>query len=128
MTGVSRLALLFPGQGSQQAGMGSDLATRFPSASATFEELDSALDSPISRLCFEGSPEELALTENTQPAILAHSVAAWRVLDEGGVVPDFVAGHISEKNASRREGLPFGRGSLAPYKNGCENETARGDL
>ena len=87
------IAFLFPGQGSQQPGMGRDLFEAFPESRAAFEEMDAALDSPISSLCFDGSAEDLALTENTQPAILAHSVAALRALDARGCRPDFVAGH-----------------------------------
>src|SRR3712207_5083741 len=89
------VAYIFPGQGSQSAGMGRDLAENFPAARATFEEADDALRFVLSRLCFEGPAEELQLTENTQPAILTVSVAALRALEaEGfGPRPAFVAGH-----------------------------------
>jgi [acyl-carrier-protein] S-malonyltransferase len=88
------IAYIFPGQGSQYAGMGRVLAESFPAARAIFEEADDALGFAISRLCFEGSTEELQLTENTQPAILATSVAALRVLESEGLPrPSFVAGH-----------------------------------
>lgn len=90
---MGRLAFIFPGQGSQYAGMGKELAEAFPSAQAVFEEADRALGFPLSRLCFEGPEEELKLTANTQPAILTCSVAAGRVLEEKGVRPDYVAGH-----------------------------------
>lgn len=86
-------AFLFPGQGSQYAGMGKRLAERFPEAAAVFREADDVLGFPLSRLCFEGPEEELRLTENTQPAILTVSVAVYRVLEGLGVVPDIVAGH-----------------------------------
>ncbi|GAB4237321.1 MAG: ACP S-malonyltransferase [Acidobacteriota bacterium] len=86
-------AFLFPGQGSQYAGMGKLLAERFPEAAAVFREADEVLDFPLSRLCFEGPEEELRLTENTQPAILAVSVAVYRVLESRGREPDLVAGH-----------------------------------
>lgn len=88
------LAYIFPGQGSQHPGMGKNLVENFPVAARIFEELDDALHFSVSRLCFEGSPEDLQLTENTQPAILAVSVALLRTLQsEGFPVPDYVAGH-----------------------------------
>jgi [acyl-carrier-protein] S-malonyltransferase len=90
---MAKLAFLFPGQGSQYAGMGKALAEAFPAARAVFEEADKALGFLISRLCFEGPEEELKLTANTQPAILTVSVAAFRGLEEKGVRPDYVAGH-----------------------------------
>ena len=86
-------AFLFPGQGSQAVGMGKDLSERFPVARQTFEEADEALGKKLSQLCFEGPEDQLRLTENTQPAILTVSVAAWRVLEEKGIKPAFVAGH-----------------------------------
>src|SRR3989440_9638298 len=88
------LAFVFPGQGSQLAGMGRELAEKFSSARAIFEEADDALGFALSRLCFEGPAEELQLTENTQPAILTVSVAALRAAEAEGLPrPDFVAGH-----------------------------------
>ena len=73
--------------------MGRDLAEKFPAARRVFDMADAALGFSLSRVCFEGSEEELKRTENTQPAILTVSVAACRVLEENGVTPDFVAGH-----------------------------------
>ena len=87
------VAFLFPGQGSQAIGMGKDLAERYPVAKQTFSEADEALGTQLSQLCFEGPEDQLRLTENTQPAILTVSVAAWRVLNEKGIKPSFVAGH-----------------------------------
>jgi [acyl-carrier-protein] S-malonyltransferase len=86
-------AFLFPGQGSQAVGMGKNLFEQFPVARKTFDEADEALGKKLSQLCFEGPEDQLRLTENTQPAILTVSVAAWRVLDEKGLKPGFVAGH-----------------------------------
>jgi [acyl-carrier-protein] S-malonyltransferase len=129
------IAFLFPGQGSQAVGMGKDLAEKYPIARQTFEETDEALGMKLSQLCFEGPEDQLRLTEITQPAILAVSVAAWRVLKEKGVKPDFVAGHslgeysahvcagtISFADAVRtvrnrgkymQEAVPVGTGSMA---------------
>jgi [acyl-carrier-protein] S-malonyltransferase len=73
--------------------MGRELADKYPVARRTFEEADEALGYRLSELCFEGPEEKLKLTEITQPAILTASVAAWRVLEEKGLKPDFVAGH-----------------------------------
>lgn len=90
---MSKLAFLFPGQASQYSGMGRDLAENFPDSRAVFEEADAALGIPISKICFEGSEEDLKLTENTQPAILAVSIAAYRALEKRGIAPDIAAGH-----------------------------------
>jgi [acyl-carrier-protein] S-malonyltransferase len=89
----SKIAFLFPGQGSQAVGMGRDLSERFPLARATFDEADEAIGFSLSRLCFEGPEDQLRLTENTQPAILTVSVAAHRVLAEHGIHPALAAGH-----------------------------------
>ncbi len=90
---MPKTALLFPGQGSQFAGMGKALADAFPAARTVFDQADAALGFPISRLCWEGPEADLNLTENTQPAILATSIAALAVLRQQGVTADFVAGH-----------------------------------
>jgi len=90
---VTRVAFVFPGQGSQHPGMGRELYESEPAAKAAFDEIDEALDAPLSRTCFSGSAEELAMTETTQPAILATSVAAWRSLEARGVKATHVAGH-----------------------------------
>jgi len=73
------VVLLFPGQGAQHPGMGKDLAETFPEARATFDEADDALGIPLSRLCFEGTAEDLRATHTAQPALLVHGAAAWRV-------------------------------------------------
>jgi [acyl-carrier-protein] S-malonyltransferase len=90
---MSKLAFLFPGQGSQYAGMGKQLAAQFHSARSIFEEADDALGLSLSALCFDGADEELRQTANQQPALLTVSVAALRVLEEQGIHPGVVAGH-----------------------------------
>ena len=90
---MGKLAFLFPGQGSQYPGMGKELADKYPAARSVFTEADQALGFSVSDLCFTGSEDSLKLTANTQPTILTVSVAAYRVLAEKGVRPDFVAGH-----------------------------------
>ena len=130
------LAYIFPGQGSQYPGMGKSLADSFAVASQVFEEADDALGFSISKMCFEGTAEELQLTENTQPAILTVSVAAWRVLlSEGLAHPDFVAGHslgeysanvaagslsladavrtVRQRGLFMQEAVPVGTGAMA---------------
>jgi [acyl-carrier-protein] S-malonyltransferase len=87
-------AFVFPGQGSQYAGMGKDVAAAFPAARRVFDDIDAALGISISQLCFEGPEDQLKLTENTQPAILAVSSAIHAVLEERGATRrDVVAGH-----------------------------------
>jgi [acyl-carrier-protein] S-malonyltransferase len=90
---MSGVVFIFPGQGSQYAGMGRELADAFPAARKVFDEADRALGFSVSELCFSGPEEALKLTENTQPALLAASVAAYHVLEEKGVCPNYVAGH-----------------------------------
>jgi len=90
---MSKIAFLFPGQGSQVTGMGKSLADAYPEAARVFEEADDALGFSLSTLCFEGPDEQLKLTENTQPALVAVSTAANAVLASRGLQPDFVAGH-----------------------------------
>ena len=90
---MGKVAFVFPGQASQYPGMGKELAEKYPAAKAVFNEADKALGFSISRMCFEGTEEDLKLTANTQPAILTCSVAVYRVLAEKGLAPDFVAGH-----------------------------------
>jgi len=137
----SEIAFVFPGQGSQYAGMGKELAENFQAARQVFEEADEALSFSISRLCFDGPEDELQLTENTQPAILSTSVAAFRVMvSEGLLAPGFVAGHslgeysalvaagaISLADAVRtvrargrymQEAVPVGTGAMAAVLGG----------
>jgi [acyl-carrier-protein] S-malonyltransferase len=133
------LALLFPGQGSQFVGMGKSLFEASPAAREVFEEADAALEFPLSQLCFEGPEEELKLTANTQPAILTHSVAAYRDLEArfpgrvegaafaaghslGEYSADVAAGALSFADAVRlvrrrgtfmQEAVPAGTGAMA---------------
>src|SRR5271167_2665280 len=90
---MGKVAFIFPGQASQYPGMGKELADKYSAARAVFDEADKALGFSVSKLCFEGTEDELKLTANTQPAILTCSVAIYRVLAERGLTPDFVAGH-----------------------------------
>ena len=131
----SKIALIFPGQGSQVVGMGKELADKYPVARETFEEADHALGYKLSQLCFDGPEEQLRQTEITQPAILTVSVAALRVLETRIPKPCYVAGHslgeysahvasgtFSFANAVRtvrnrgkymQEAVPIGVGSMA---------------
>ncbi|NPV06442.1 MAG: ACP S-malonyltransferase [Anaerolineae bacterium] len=91
---TSGLALVFPGQGTQFAGMGADLYARFPEARSAFDEADEALGEPLSQLCFQGPDEQLERTCNAQPAVLVTSIALWRVMQQRtGVHPVVAAGH-----------------------------------
>jgi len=130
------LAFIFPGQGSQYAGMGKELADNFVSARNIFEEANDALGFDLAGLCFNGPEDQLKLTTNTQPAILTASVAALRVLvEETGLTPDFVAGHslgeysalvcagglafadavktVRQRGAFMQESVPVGVGAMA---------------
>jgi [acyl-carrier-protein] S-malonyltransferase len=129
------LAFVFPGQGSQAVGMGRALAEAFPESRAVFDEADQALGFALSRLCFEGPEEELRLTANTQPAILATSVAAHRALEARGLRPAWVAGHslgeysalvaagslsladavrtVRRRGEYMQEAVPVGQGAMA---------------
>jgi len=97
MAELSKVAYVFPGQGSQSTGMGLDLLNSYPSAKKVFDEADASLGFPLSRLCFEGPEEELTKTHNVQPAILVVSIACLKALQEDSrddfPSPAFVAGH-----------------------------------
>jgi [acyl-carrier-protein] S-malonyltransferase len=88
-----KTAFLFPGQGSQYVGMGKTLCQRFAAARQIFDEADRVLGFSVTRLCWDGPAEVLQLTENQQPALLTVSIAAFRVLADQGLRPDYVAGH-----------------------------------
>jgi [acyl-carrier-protein] S-malonyltransferase len=142
------IAFLFPGQGSQKVGMGKALFDAYPDARAVYEEADAALGFGLSRLCFEGPVEELTLTANAQPAILATSIAALRVLlRETELRPGVVAGHslgeysalvaagalrladavrvVNLRGKFMQEAVPAGEGAMAAIVNldraGVEN-------
>ena len=87
------IACVFPGQGAQKVGMGKDLAEAFPVCRDTFREADDALGESLTTMCFEGPEERLLLTENAQPAILAASVAVYRLARQHGIEPSCAAGH-----------------------------------
>jgi len=132
---MGKVAFVFPGQASQYSGMGKELAEKYPVARAVFEEADKALGFSVSKLCFEGTEDDLKLTANTQPAILTVSVAAARVLAEKGITPDFVAGHslgeysalvaagslkfaeavksVRQRGTYMQEAVPAGQGAMA---------------
>jgi [acyl-carrier-protein] S-malonyltransferase len=93
MVNPAKIAALFPGQGSQVVGMGWDLAERWPVAEEVFKTIDDSLECKLSELCWDGPEDDLKLTENTQPALLAHSAAAWAVLSAAGLSVGAVAGH-----------------------------------
>jgi [acyl-carrier-protein] S-malonyltransferase len=89
-----KIVYIFPGQGSQSVGMGRNLFDNYAAARAIFKQADDALGFSLSEMCFDGTPEDLALTANTQPAILTTSIAAYRAMEtESFPSPDFVAGH-----------------------------------
>jgi [acyl-carrier-protein] S-malonyltransferase len=123
---MGKLAFLFPGQASQYPGMGKELADKYPAARSVFDEADKSLGFSISDLCFRGSEDSLKLTANTQPAILTVSVAAFRVLAEKGVRPDFVAGHsLGEYSALVAAGaLEFGEAVRLVRRRGEYMQTA----
>ena len=88
-----KIAFCFPGQGSQDVGMGRAIAEEFPAARAVFDEASEAVGFDVARLCFEGPIEELTRTEMQQPALVATSIACLRVVESVGITPDFVVGH-----------------------------------
>jgi len=132
---MGKVAFIFPGQASQYSGMGKELAEKYPAARAIFDDADKALGFSISKICFEGTEEDLKLTANTQPAILAVSIAALRALSEKRIGADFVAGHslgeysalvaagslnfadavrlVHKRGKYMQEAVPAGQGAMA---------------
>jgi len=132
---MGKLAFLFPGQASQYPGMGRDLAEAFAESRQVFDEADAALGFSLSKLCFDGSEDTLKQTENTQPAILTVSIAAYRAIEKRGIVPDFAAGHsmgeysalvaagtlefpaavklVRQRGRYMQEAVPAGEGAMA---------------
>ena len=129
------IAFIFPGQGAQKVGMGKALAEAYPICRDTFAEADEALGERLSQLIFEGPEDRLTLTENAQPAILAVSTAASRLLESNGFAPAFVAGHslgeysahvaagtfrfgdalrtVRRRGRYMQEAVPVGQGAMA---------------
>ena len=144
---MSHIAFIFPGQASQYPGMGKELFEKYEPARKVFEEADRVLGFSLSQLCFEGPDDELKLTQNTQPAILAASVAAYGVLAANGILPDYVAGHslgeysalvaagalgfpealtlVRNRGRYMQEAVPVGQGAMAAIL-GLEEEVLMG--
>ena len=132
---MKRIAFVFPGQGSQYVGMGKEFEERYPLAKDHFREAEEALGIDMRQLCLYGPEEALKMTANTQPALLLCSVIAFRLLEENGIRPDFVAGHslgeysalvaggslrfadalhlVRKRGEFMQEAVPLGRGAMA---------------
>ncbi|MBU6374813.1 MAG: ACP S-malonyltransferase [Bdellovibrionales bacterium] len=158
MTHKNQWMALFPGQGAQSVGMGKELYENFPVVRQTFEEASDSIKKDLKKLCFDGPESELTLTENTQPALVTVSIAAFRVAQsETGFFPSVVAGHslgeysalvaagalslptavqwVRERGASMQRAVPAGEGAMAAVMGGdswidalCEKATASSKL
>jgi len=133
--GKNRIAFLFPGQGAQEVGMGSELAEEYDIVNNFFDRAEKILNLDLKRICFEGPEYDLNLTENTQPALFVLSSAVNRILNDNGIYPELVAGHslgeysaltaaggidfrsnlrlVRERGRAMEEALPAGLGSMA---------------
>ena len=142
------IAFVFPGQGAQKVGMGKSLAEDFPICRDVFDEADAALGESLSTLCFEGPGDRLLLTENTQPAILAMSVAVLRLVESRGVRASFAAGHslgeysahvaagtlsfadalrtVRRRGRYMQEAVPVGEGAMAAILGLDADQVSRG--
>ncbi len=132
---TEKIAFIFPGQASQYVGMGKDFFNSYKESRAIYEKADQTLGFPLSSLCFEGTDKEVQITTNTQPAILTTSIAAWTLLRDSGVKPDYVAGHslgeysalvaaeslsfehavslVRKRGQYMQEAVPVGEGAMA---------------
>lgn len=144
---MRKIAFVFPGQGSQHIGMGRDLWTRYQLAQDHFREAEKVLGVDIAQICFTGPEEALKMTTNTQPALLLCSVIAFRLLEEQGIKPDFVAGHslgeysalvaggslqfadalylVRKRGEFMQEAVPPGRGVMAAIMGVEKEEVAK---
>lgn len=123
---MRKIAFIFPGQGSQQVGMGQAMANTYKRSRRIFEEATEVLQFDLPSLCFNGPEEQLVLTMNTQPAILTTSVACLRVFEEAGIKPDYVAGHsLGEYSALVAAGsITFSDAVVTVHKRGLFMEEA----
>jgi [acyl-carrier-protein] S-malonyltransferase len=144
---MRKIAFVFPGQGSQHIGMGRDLWTRYQLAQDHFREAEKVLGVDIAQICFTGPEEALKMTTNTQPALVLCSVIAFRLLEEQGIKPDFVAGHslgeysalvaggslqfadalylVRKRGEFMQEAVPPGRGVMAAIMGMEKEEVAK---
>lgn len=141
---MKKIAFVFPGQGSQYIGMGKEFEERYALARDLFREAEEVLGFDVRQICFNGPEEALRMTANTQPALLICSVIAFRLLEENGIEPDFVAGHslgeysalwasgslrfadalylVRKRGEFMQEAVPIGKGAMAAIL-GMERET-----
>src|SRR5690606_1246452 len=132
---MSKVAFIFPGQGSQKVGMGFDLANEYDVCKKIFEKADERLEFSLSEIIFSGPAETLKKTENTQPALLATSIAIYSLIKEHGITADYVAGHslgeysalvaaqamsfedavytVRKRGLFMEEAVPYGQGAMA---------------